>query len=70
MHVRVIAAKKILDNNSLPVGVIVVESDKEGSFTEEELKDALSEVADDYGRIVRGLQPYIPDPSDAAKRGL
>jgi hypothetical protein len=70
MRSRLIAGKKVVDQNNRPTAIIVVESAKADAFGEEELRVKVESVADDFGRIVAGLRSYIPIPSDAEEAGL
>ena len=69
MKPQLIAAKRV-SSYDVPVAVIVVESTQTGGLVEERLKDLLTELADEYGRMLSAVGKYIPDPHSAEEVGL
>lgn len=62
--------RRLDDGMGRSVGLIVVEATMSTEFEEAALHARLDEVADDFARTVHTLRNYIPDPADAAAKGL
>ena len=63
MPSRLYAVRKISDEKARGLAVIVVESTKSSAFQEDELRDALDNIANQFAVVIRDLAAYLPDPS-------
>lgn len=70
MRSRVYAVKRLDDPMGNQLGVLVIEALEHDRFDEQGLLDNLNGVVDDFAQLIRTLRTYIPNPNDAAAKGL
>lgn len=70
MDSKLIAAKRVVDNNDRPLGLLVVESVKRDGFDEANLRNSLTVAASDCALLISAWKDHLPSPNIAESEGL
>lgn len=70
MKSKLIAAKKVVDKEHRPIGLIVVESVNRGAFEEAALREKLDLAAVDCANLLTVWRIHLPAPNLAEDVGL